>query len=75
MAGTSGVIGLLGGMSWGSSALYHRGLNESVQRQFDAHHNARSVTLTLDYEELLRLGSDDRRDAVGDILHNAAVRV
>jgi hypothetical protein len=47
MAGTSGVIGLLGGMSWESSALYYRGLNESVQRQLGAHHNARAVMLTL----------------------------
>lgn len=75
MRNASRIIGLLGGMSWESSALYYRGLNERVQSRLGKHHNARSILFTLDYEELLSLASAGRWDDVGDILLDAAVRV
>ncbi|MGH8429272.1 MAG: aspartate/glutamate racemase family protein [Solimonas sp.] len=75
MRSTSRLIGLLGGMSWESSALYYRGLNERVQKKLGKHHNARSILITLDYEELLSLASAGRWEEVGDVLHDAARRV
>jgi len=71
----SELIGLLGGMSWESSALYYRLLNLGVNRELGGHHNARSVLFTLDYEELLSFASTGRWDLVGEVIAAAAVRV
>lgn len=46
-------LGLIGGMSWESSALYYRLINQAVQRRLGGHHNARSVLATLDFQGLL----------------------
>ena len=46
-------IGLVGGMSWESSALYYRLLNQAVGQALGGHHNARSVMATLDFQPLL----------------------
>lgn len=69
------IIGLLGGMSWESSALYYRGLNQGIHSRLGSHHNARSVLFSLDYEELLAFASEGRWDTVGDLLRDAALRV
>jgi aspartate racemase len=47
-----GLIGLVGGMSWESTALYYARLNRLVHRRLGGHHNARSVLVTLDFEDL-----------------------
>jgi aspartate racemase len=49
------TIGLLGGMSWESSALYYRLLNESVREQLGGLHSARCVLLSVDFPEIERL--------------------
>ncbi len=55
-----GLIGLVGGMSWQSTALYYARLNRLVQRRLGGHHNARSVLVTLDFEDLTsRAGRND----------------
>lgn len=69
------LIGLLGGMSWQSTALYYRLLNEAVQREMGEHHNARSVLFTLNYDDLDRLASAGRWDSVGDLIGDTARRV
>jgi len=45
-------IGLVGGMSWESSALYYRLLNQAVQRELGGLHNAVSIMATLDFQLL-----------------------
>lgn len=37
------TIGLIGGMSWESSALYYRMINEETKRLLSGHHNAPSL--------------------------------
>src|SRR6185312_5147872 len=49
------TIGLLGGMSWESSALYYRLLNESVRDRLGGLHSARCVLLSVDFAEIERL--------------------
>ncbi len=48
-------IGLLGGMSWESSALYYRLLNEAVRDRLGGLHSARCVLLSVDFAEIERL--------------------
>ena len=53
------TIGLIGGMSWESSALYYRLINQETKRRLGGHHNARSVMVTVDFaeaENLMRAG-------------------
>jgi aspartate racemase len=49
------VIGLLGGMSWESSAEYYRIVNESVRDQVGGLHSARCVLYSVDFAEIERL--------------------
>jgi aspartate racemase len=53
------TIGLIGGMSWESSALYYRQINEAVKARLGGLHSARLVLLSVDFhaiEELQRAG-------------------
>jgi aspartate racemase len=49
------TIGLLGGMSWESSALYYRLLNEAVRDRLGGLHSARCVLLSVDFAAIERL--------------------
>lgn len=57
------TIGLIGGMSWESSALYYRLINELVRDQLGGLHSAKIVMTSVDFaeiEELQRAGDWDR---------------
>jgi aspartate racemase len=56
------TIGLIGGMSWESSAEYYRLINEEVKRRLGGLHSARTLMLSVDFaeiEELQRAGAWD----------------
>lgn len=69
------LIGLIGGMSWESSALYYRLINEAMQRRAGGHHNAESILVTLDFEPLLQAGAEGRWADVGGALVQAGQRL
>jgi aspartate racemase len=46
------TIGLLGGMSWQSSAEYYRLLNQAIQERLGGQNNARSLMLTVNFGEI-----------------------
>jgi aspartate racemase len=57
------TIGLLGGMSWQSSAEYYRLLNEAIGTRLGGHNNARTLMLTVNFQEIeeaMRAGDWDR---------------
>jgi aspartate racemase len=66
------TIGLIGGMSWESSALYYRWLNEEVQRRMGGLHSARVLLISVDFAEIERLQHDGLWDEAGAILADAA---
>jgi len=49
------VIGLIGGMSWESSAEYYRIINRETRRRLGGVHSARSVMWSVDFGEIERL--------------------
>ena len=49
------TLGLLGGMSWESSAHYYRILNEEVRRRMGASHSAACLLLSVDFAEIAAL--------------------
>jgi aspartate racemase len=66
------TIGLVGGMSWESSAVYYRDLNLGVQRRLGGLSSPRVVLSTVDFAELTSLEDDQRWDQVAELLADAA---
>ena len=62
------TIGLLGGMSWESSALYYRLLNEAVRERLGGLHSARCVLLSVDFAEIERLQATGEWERAGELL-------
>lgn len=62
------TIGLLGGMSWESSALYYRLLNEGVRDRLGGLHSARCVLLSVDFAEIARLQESGDWQRAGELL-------
>ncbi|WP_374968478.1 aspartate/glutamate racemase family protein [Terrabacter sp. BE26] len=66
------LIGLLGGMSWESSAVYYRLANELVRDRVGGLASARLLLHSLDFAEIERLQAEDRWDEAGALLATAA---
>ncbi len=66
------VIGLLGGMSWTSSAEYYRLVNERVAARLGPLRSARCLLLSVDFAEIAALQHAGRWDDAGRILVDAA---
>ncbi|MDU0291916.1 aspartate/glutamate racemase family protein [Saccharothrix longispora] len=69
------TIGLIGGMSWESSAEYYRLLNEETRRRLGGHHCAPSLLLTVDFAEVEELQRTGRWERSGELLADAARRL
>ena len=65
-------IGLLGGMSWESTALYYRLLNEDVRARLGGFHSARLVMASVDFAGIEALQVAGDWDAAGDALAQEA---
>jgi aspartate racemase len=68
-------IGLLGGMSWESSAEYYRLVNELVREREGGLHSADCVLLSVDFAEIEVLQSEGRWDEAGQVLAKAALQL
>ncbi|HWW04647.1 aspartate/glutamate racemase family protein [Collimonas sp.] len=69
------TIGLIGGMSWESSAEYYRLINEGMKTRLGAHNNARSLMVTVNFQEIKELQHDGRWDAAGNLMAAAACQL
>ena len=69
------TIGLIGGLSWESSAEYYRLINEEVHRRLGANHSAKLVLVSLDFHEVEVLQHQDRWAEASAIMVDAAQRV
>lgn len=58
------TIGLIGGMSWESSIEYYRIINEEARRKLGGLHSARSLMVTVDFEEIEKLQHAGEWDAL-----------
>ncbi|MFJ5678400.1 aspartate/glutamate racemase family protein [Streptomyces sp. NPDC093097] len=66
------TIGLIGGMSWESTAEYYRLLNELARERLGGLHSAKCVLYSVDFAEIERLQVEGRWDEAGDVLAEAA---
>jgi aspartate racemase len=69
------TIGLLGGMSWESSAEYYRLVNEQVKARLGGLHSARCVLFSVDFAEIERLQQQGDWDTAGELLAQAAYQL
>jgi aspartate racemase len=66
-------IGLLGGMSWESSALYYAVVNEAVRERLGGYHSARVLMASVDFAEVEAMQAAGDWDAAGRLLAAEAV--
>jgi len=66
------TIGMLGGMSWESSAEYYRLANVLVRERVGGLHSAKVVLHSVDFAEIERMQVEGRWDDAGKVLAEAA---
>ncbi len=65
-------VGIIGGLSWHTSAVYYRLLNESVQKRLGGQSSAKCLLASLDFAEVERYERAERWDQVARLLCDAA---
>lgn len=66
------TIGLIGGMSWESTAYYYKLINEDVRVRLGGLHSAKMVIYSVEFAEVERYQSAGQWERCGDILSSAA---
>ncbi len=69
------TIGMLGGMSWESTASYYRALNEGVKSRLGGLHSAKICLYSVDFDEIEKLQHQGNWSATALILTEAAKSV
>ncbi|WGX95779.1 aspartate/glutamate racemase family protein [Nocardioides sp. L-11A] len=69
------TIGLVGGMSWESSAAYYEALNRGVEERLGGLHSAATVMASVDFATVTELQEAEDWDGVAVILRSAAQSV
>jgi len=69
------TIGLLGGMSWESTATYYREINEGIKKNLGGLHSAKILLYSVDFAEIEKLQHLDRWPEMAVILGDAAKRL
>jgi aspartate racemase len=69
------TIGLIGGMSWVSTAIYYRLINEGVRERLGGYHSAQIVLWSVDFAEIERMQIAGEWERAGERLADAAKRL
>jgi aspartate racemase len=69
------TIGIIGGMSWQSTLLYYRGLNEGVTARLGGLHSAQVLLDSLDFAPIAHLQHNGAWAQAGDLLAASAQRL
>ncbi len=69
------TIGLIGGMSWESTAVYYRLLNEGVRARRGGLHSADVLLHSLDFAPIAEMQAKGDWDAAGAVLADSALRL
>ena len=69
------TIGLIGGLSWESSAEYYRIINQSVQKALGGVHSAKIIELSFNFQEVEELQRAGKWDALTTMMVNAGQRL
>ena len=69
------VIGLIGGMSWESSAEYYRIINEEVKRRLGGLRSGKILMYSVDFHEIEELQHEGRWEEATELMIDAAKRI
>jgi len=71
------TIGLIGGMSWESTASYYQLLNEGVKNALGGYHSAKIIMHSVEFNEIHTLQHENRWQEAGELLakHAKAIEV
>ncbi len=69
------TIGLIGGMSWESSAVYYRLLNERVGDMLGGSHSCECIMDSVDFDHIERLQHENRWDELCQIMSDKASKL
>jgi aspartate racemase len=69
------VIGMLGGMSWESTAEYYRIVNEAVRARLGGQHSAKTLLYSVDFHDVERLQREGRWDEADALMVECARRL
>ncbi len=69
------TIGLIGGMSWESSAEYYRIINQTTKEQLGGLHSAPIVMYSVEFNEIVQLQHEGKWDELTAIMVDAAKRL
>lgn len=69
------TIGIVGGMSWESSAEYYRLINENIKSRLGPTHSAELVMYSMDFQRAAQLELEERWEELATILIDAIARL
>jgi aspartate racemase len=69
------IIGLIGGMSWESSAAYYRIINETTKVRLGPLYSAKSLMYTVNFYEIEQMQHKGQWEQAGEVLVDAATRL
>jgi len=69
------TIGLLGGMSWESTATYYEAINQGIKNRLGDLHSARIVLYSVDFDPIEKLQHAGKWDELAGILTGAARKI
>ncbi|NLX71114.1 MAG: aspartate/glutamate racemase family protein [Clostridiales bacterium] len=69
------TIGLIGGMSWESTAKYYKIINETIKEQLGGLHSAKLILYSVDFQEIEECQSKGDWDKSAEILSDVAVKL
>lgn len=67
------TIGLIGGMSWESSAEYYRLINEEIKTKYGGLHSAKCILYNVDFQEIERFQNEGKWEEAGQVLGDVAL--
>jgi aspartate racemase len=65
-------IGLIGGMSWESSQVYYKIINEKVREALGGFHSSKCVMESVDFAEIEKLQHEEDWDSLNKLMVNSA---
>lgn len=73
--GNMKIIGLLGGMSWESSLVYYKIVNEMVKEKLGGHHSCECVMYSVDFDIIKKLQFEGNWNELTRIMIDAAKKI
>ncbi|WP_394773038.1 aspartate/glutamate racemase family protein [Flavobacterium sp.] len=69
------TIGLIGGLSWESSAIYYKILNQRANAILGGVHSCKSLMISVDFGEIAKLQHEENWDKLAEIMIDSAQKL